>query len=309
MKSYHHHSLWMIVLVTSWVLQANAQVPVVEAGAGQIPSSVNNSPVQNSGNTAGNYTGNTDIVEILYLQLEALQAEVQSLRGVVEEQSYQIRRMQTEQRDRYLDLDRRLNGIASSASTYTSTSASETALVNNSATPSPLILATETAIDPQASPVIIGNSQQSPVTITGVGDPVTDTVSIPLLTTVLNEEELYRSALNLLLEESEYEQSIALFQQYIDVYPTGRRLTNAYYWQGEAFILVSRYNQAQDVFMKILDDYPADPKAAGALLKLGVAYSQMGNIARARQVWEDLSIRYPDSPTENRTARDFLRAL
>ena len=92
-------------------LGAAAQVRVVDAGSTQenraqaIPAA----PSNNSQN---------DIMVNMYLQLEALQSEIQNLRGLVEEQSYQIKRMQTEQRDRYLDTDSRLSEINSQVQSY-----------------------------------------------------------------------------------------------------------------------------------------------------------------------------------------------
>lgn len=54
-------------------------------------------------------TGSTELSATMSSQIEALQQEVQTLRGVVEEQAYQLKRMQAEQKDRYLDIDRRLS--------------------------------------------------------------------------------------------------------------------------------------------------------------------------------------------------------
>src|SRR5690606_886577 len=101
----------------------------------------------------------------------------------------------------------------------------------------------------------------------------------------------------------------SLFENYISRFPQGRYLTNAYYWQGEAFLLVSRYNEARDAFSKILTDFPQDPKAAGAMLKLGVTYQQMGDRARAASTWQELSTRYPENLTEIGFAQDYLNKL
>ena len=97
-----------------------------------------------------------------------------------------------------------------------------------------------------------------------------------------------------------------MFQSYIDNYPQGRYLTNSYYWQGEALILVSRFSQAKDVFNKILSEYSQDPKAAGAMLKLGVTYKQLGDLSLADQTWREIATRYPDSSTEIREAENYL---
>ena len=52
---------------------------------------------------------------VVFEQLQALQAEVMMLRGLVETQAKALERLETAQRDRYLDLDRRiarLSGLA-----------------------------------------------------------------------------------------------------------------------------------------------------------------------------------------------------
>ncbi|HSG90003.1 MAG TPA: tol-pal system protein YbgF [Pseudomonadales bacterium] len=54
---------------------------------------------------------------VLYAQLQDLQQEVMMLRGVVEAQQKAIERMEREQRERYLDLDRRLaRGVGAGSS-------------------------------------------------------------------------------------------------------------------------------------------------------------------------------------------------
>lgn len=47
----------------------------------------------------------------LYSQVQQLQQEVQSLRGMVEELNHQLNQMRNGERQRYLDLDRRLNEL------------------------------------------------------------------------------------------------------------------------------------------------------------------------------------------------------
>ena len=52
----------------------------------------------------------------LFYQLQVLQQEVQELRGLVEEQGYQIKRMARDQQEQYIDLDRRVSGMRSAPS-------------------------------------------------------------------------------------------------------------------------------------------------------------------------------------------------
>lgn len=284
-------------------LSVLAQVPGTNSGAGN--SSIRN---QTTSSQAGS---NNDLVISLYEQLETLQQEVQTLRGIVEEQNFQIKKIQTEQRDRYLDIDRRLS-ISSQNGADVATSevsgASPAALLSKTgqAEVSTVDSSIQRPTSAVGESVQANNSTQGtrseavPVFVQPAGAP------LPALVGQMDEQELYRTSLNLLLEQSNYEESISMFQSYIDNYPQGRYLTNSYYWQGEAFILVSRFSQAKDVFNKILSDYSQDPKAAGAMLKLGVAYKQLGDLSLADQTWREIATRYPDSSTEIREAENYL---
>lgn len=292
------HKVILITLIALLPLDAFSQVPVVEAGTNRRPQA--SAP-------AGNAAGGNDLIVTIYNQLEALQQEVQTLRGRVEEQDYQIKRMQTEQRDRYLDIDRRLSSGEQAVGSTTLPSIG-TPGAPGTTTPAtmPNIAPQPTATPQQSGSGIAANTiptPRAPVASTAN----TGAISTPSPVPQMDEQELYRTALNLLLEESNYEQSIQYFQSYITTYPQGRYVTNAYYWQGEAFILVGRFNDARNVFTKIINDFPQDPKAAGAMLKLGIAYEEMGDIDQARRTWQEIATRYPQSTTEIREAENHLR--
>ncbi|NIP16601.1 MAG: tol-pal system protein YbgF [Pseudomonadales bacterium] len=51
----------------------------------------------------------------LFYQLQILRQEVQDLRGLVEEQSYQLNRLAKDQQEQYLDLDRRVSALRAQA--------------------------------------------------------------------------------------------------------------------------------------------------------------------------------------------------
>lgn len=59
-------------------------------------------PVSEAGNLSG-----------LFRQMQIMQQEIQELRGIVEEQEHQIKRLQRDQKEQYLDLDRRVVAISS----------------------------------------------------------------------------------------------------------------------------------------------------------------------------------------------------
>ena len=127
----------------------------------------------------------------------------------------------------------------------------------------------------------------------------------------LNEQELYRSALNNLLEQqpAHYEEAIVMFKSYIQRFPQARLLPNAYYWLGEALILAERYEEARDAFTMLITNYPNDQKTPGAMLKRGEVYQRMGQRDLAEQDWRAIATRYPEYATEIREAESRLRRL
>jgi tol-pal system protein YbgF len=253
-----------------------AQVQVVEAGG-----------ARNQSQPAANDNQN-EIVINMYLQLEALQAEVQNLRGLVEEQSYQIRRMQTEQRDRYLDTDSRLNVLQNQIA-----SPGRAAPAITQAPPPVTPVESNSTAGGNGAAAANGNADQSPAQ--------------PAVTnTPRSEQDIYRQALALLLEKEEYQDSITLFQQYIDIYPQGRYFTNALYWQGAALELVGSYDRAIEVLTRLIDNHPQDAKAPTAMLRLGTVYREMGRKPEALATWRRISEVYPDSTSEIEIANEYL---
>lgn len=126
-----------LVLFSTGALAADP-VPVIELQVDDSAPSLNQGNYLSSAAAGGNG-------EMLIL-LEQLQDEVRSLRGLVEQQQHQIRRMEQQQRDRYRDLDRRISQAGSRSPAVTGN-------IQNPAstpTPTPLPAADSTPTDTQA---------------------------------------------------------------------------------------------------------------------------------------------------------------
>lgn len=289
-----------VLAVSAWTTLLQAQVQVVEPGAGQGQS--------RSGSAAA---GSNDLLVSMYNQLEALQQEVQTLRGIVEEQSNRVRRLEIETRDRYLDMDNRLRSL--SVGSAAPGMPTDPAAVDGEAA---VVTSPQAVQDVRTSvpfnPVVQGADLGSPPAASNpagvVAAPQGAAVAagVDAATSQMSEQDLYRSALNLLLEEGKAEESAATFQVYLQRFPDGRLLPNALYWQGEALILLSRYPEAQGAFERVLNEFPGDAKAAGALLKTGVVQNLLGNRSEAENIWRELPGRFPDSASEITLARDYL---
>lgn len=83
-----------------------AQVPIVRSQPDHVASSQNAVPLdRQQGNTT---QVDSALLESLIFQLQDMQSLVAEQRGIIEELSYQVQILQQEQKERYVDLDKRI---------------------------------------------------------------------------------------------------------------------------------------------------------------------------------------------------------
>lgn len=92
--------------VSLCLAHAHAQVPVIDATQPLVDSTPQE---PSSGGVSNAVTSQGE----LFYQLQLLQEEVRMLRGLVEEQGYQLRQLKEQSMQRYIDLDRRIGAAAS----------------------------------------------------------------------------------------------------------------------------------------------------------------------------------------------------
>ena len=137
---------------------------------------------------------------------------------------------------------------------------------------------------------------------------VSNNASTPAATGMLTEQQLYELALDSLLQQEAYQRSVQQFDQYLAQYPDGRFVTNAYYWQGQAYVNLSMFNEARVAFETILEQYPDGRKIEDAMYSLGTVYHRLGDNARARQLLQDVRARFPNTSAAN-LADIYMRSL
>ncbi|TQV86115.1 tol-pal system protein YbgF [Exilibacterium tricleocarpae] len=219
---------------------ARAQVDVVESAP------VRGAPPL-TGQPGAGTTPNVQ-AEIFY-QLQALQQEVLQLRGMVEEQAYELKRLKQQRLDDYLDLDRRLSGLGSAGTGSRSGTGGSPDSGVQTPTPAPA--------QPAAQ----------------AGD----------------ELQQYRKAIDLVLKQKDYDSAIAELDRYLGTYPRGRYAANAHYWLGEIYLLKNDLEQARQWFTRLLDGFADHRKAPDAKFKLGKVYDQMGDKSRAKVLLEEVA--------------------
>lgn len=101
----------LVAWLASVPLVSLAQVPVSEGGSRLRPLPTLNGPggVQSGGGATTSPSAQGE----LFIQLQQMQQELARLRGMVEEQQYEIQRLKQESLERYQQLDARLNETAS----------------------------------------------------------------------------------------------------------------------------------------------------------------------------------------------------
>ena len=85
-------------------------------------------------------------------------------------------------------------------------------------------------------------------------------------------------------------------------------MTNAYYWQGQAYVNLSQFEQARSAFEAIVNNYPDGRKIEDAMYSLGTVYHRLGDSSRARQMLQDVRTRFPNTSAAN-LADIYLRTL
>lgn len=239
---------------------ASAQVQIIESQpiGGRPPSAAARSA--EPPNAAGQ-------AEMFY-QMQLLQQEVLELRGLVEQQSFEIRQLKQQRLDDYLDLDRRLSQVAAGASTAGS--------------------ATGSAAVPPASDV-----PSAPIS----AEP-------PLDAAQADELSAYRSAIDLVLKQRDFDGGAAALQRYLQDFPSGHYSANALYWLGQIYLQKNDQEQSKRWFEQMAEQYPNHQKTPEAKFKLARLYHAEGKSEQAKKLLQEVA---DSNSTAASLARDFLQ--
>ncbi len=244
-------------------------------------------PGQSRSVTSNSSVANSDGMSLLLDQIRDLQKEVQALRAMVEERSFELRKMQRDSLSRYTNVDERLNALESAASAPVPDPA-------NRNTPAP----GDTSAIPanNASPLGQQSQQTAPATLR---PPSTRNVGRGTLQpAVVSEQQLYQMAYDSVIK-SNFDRSIAEFDQYLSIYPQGRFVTNVHYWKGQAYLYLKRYTEAVESYEIIMNQADESTKLPDAMYGLALAYEGMGNIPQAKKLLSDIKRRFPNTGVAN----------
>ena len=265
----------------------------VSAAAQGVGSVIESQGVTLSGqDQAAGSNANSDALSLLLEQNQQLRSELQALRAIIEEQGFEVRKLQRDSLNRYTSTDDRLSALEQGASPITLSGGAVSSAMENAesiASAADSSMTNSRLVDSNENVRSGGpNSLKSPA----VSERRT------LQPAVLSEQQLYQMAYDSVIN-SNFERSIAEFDQYMSVYPTGRFVTNAHYWKGQAYLYLDRYAEAKDSYEIILNRYEDSAKLADAMYGLGLSYQGLGNITQAKQLLNEIKRRFPNTGVAN----------
>ena len=258
---------------------AQAQVPVVESNPIIRPTG------QTPGVTPGIATGQqggvvNNPMDQLFVEIQTLRQQVQEQTGLIEQLTYEIKRLKQQRMDDYVDLDRRISEL--SAGGVAVGGSANSGAANSNVAPPP-------------------RNQASALTLPGntVDEPGTNT-NLPASR---DEASVYPAAFDL-ISAKQWDNAISSLQAYLNDFPGGRYESNAYYWIGELHLVKDEPEKARDAFQRVIENYPNSTKIFASKYKLGTTFFQLGDNVKAKVLLEEVASTNNDS---SRQAALFLR--
>ncbi|POT58103.1 cell division protein CpoB [Citrobacter amalonaticus] len=247
-SNFRHHLLSLSLLVgiaAPWA--AFAQAPISSVGSGSVEDRV--TQLERISNA------HSQLLTQLQQQLSDNQSDIDSLRGQIQENQYQLNQVVERQKQILLQMDNLSSGGGAAVQ---STGGDQSGAAAN-ATPGA-----------SADAATSGAPVQS-------GDANTD----------------YNAAIALVQDKSRQDDAIVAFQNFIKKYPDSTYQPNANYWLGQLNYNKGKKDDAAFYFASVVKNYPKSPKAADAMYKVGVIMQDKGDTAKAKAVYQQVISKYP----------------
>ena len=199
--------------------------------------------------------------ELLTTRIDAMQREIQQLRGLLEVQAHDLKLIRQQQQAFYKDLDQRL-----------ATAAQQTVQPD--------------AMDLELSADAVDNST--------LKNKASSVNTVEKSSNPADEEIGYAAAYEL-IRNKEFDQALPAMKSFIRSYPGSQYAPNAHYWLGELLLAEKQTAAAIIEFQTVLSQYPKSSKVAASMLKLGFAYIELGETNKAQTQLKQVMSQFPDT--------------
>lgn len=257
----------LIALVLSLPVLAVAAIPIADRSA-YAEAYTDSGQGMNGTRTGGGAAAPLSAQGELFMQLQQMQKEIATLRGMFEEQQYELRQLRQESLERYQTLDSRINEGGSAPAPRQSS-----------------------ATEQQTAPATQSKSQ--PPASTAESDPET--------------EKVYYDASFDLIKARDFDNAEKAFTAFLRKYPNSQYAGNAQYWLGEVHLVQGDMDAAGKAFAKVTENYPEHNKVPDSLYKLADVERRLGRNDRARGILQQVLTQYPNSSAAQLAQRDLAK--
>lgn len=255
---------------------------------------------------------NRGVVQLLN-QVEALNGELNRLRGQMEVLSNDIANAQKRQRDMYVDLDTRLRRIEQNAGKKeadTGAAADQRKQDQTAAAVPPPVTAASVppSAAPAAAPAAPPVAPPPAATTSTAASPASS--SLPPATLSATDQAAIQRAYDNAYSNyrlSDYPSAIRGFESFLKSYPKHPLAANSQYWIGDSYLRLRDNRSAIEAERRLLGTYPDSPKSADALLIIGTAEGNLGDSAAARKTFEELMAKYPSSESADKAKQRLAK--
>ena len=250
-SNFRLHLLGLSLLVgvaAPWA--ANAQASISSVGSGSVEDRV--TTLERISNAQA------QLLQQLQQQMSDNQSDIDSLRGQIQQNSYQLNQVIERQKQIYQQIDSLSSGSNGVQASGGADAAAGAAAGNADAGSG--------ASAPAAAPA-------------QTGDANTD----------------YNAAVALILEKKQYDQAITALQAWVKKYPDSTYQPNANYWLGQLHYNKGKKDDAAYYFATVVKNYPKSPKASEALFKVGVIMQEKNDTAKAKAVYQQVIKQFPNT--------------
>ncbi|WP_241607120.1 cell division protein CpoB [Rosenbergiella australiborealis] len=250
-SNFRLHALGLSLLIgVAAVPAAHAQASISSAGSGSTEDRV--TTLERISNAQ------SQLLQQLQQQLSDTQNDIDSLRGEIQQNTYQLNQVVDRQKQLYQQID-----------TLSSNSAATSAAngADNSQT-----AAASTSTPDTSSAGQVG---------TQTGD--------------VNKD--YNAAVDLVLKQNKPDDAMVALQAWVKKYPDSTYQPNANFWLGQLYYNKGQKDDAAYYFATVVKNYPKSPKSAEALLKIGVIMKDKNQLDKAKAVWQQVIQLYPNTPS------------
>ena len=206
----------------------------------------------------------------LLLQIEQLRQETQALRGLMEELSYQLGQMSSDQKTRYLDLDQRLGELVRIQKEAISST-------------------------PRPTPATADSVTTGGVGEAGVQASVSNDIS---------DQDAYNSAFQL-IRERKFEEALVAMDSFTRAYPDSELVLDARFWRGQVFDVLGRDEEAIEAFKSLTLVAPDYRRILQVKVKLGKLLIKNQDVMNGRKILQEVITQAPESVEAGLASREL----